>query len=205
MLPRRALIFPLAAPVAAQDEGGAHARVARKFHVAVAVADHPTLREVEIKIARRSFDQTGLRLATITVKLKGRHADRWMMRAIVDRIEPRTLAFKFLAQYAVHHLDQIFCEVAARHARLIRDEDGAPAQLVEQFDRFGRVREDAIARQMIDVADLFRDRPIAINEDGALLHPATSAWLGHVMQASNACARSKTNAGVMAVMQRWSI
>src|SRR5205085_12607485 len=171
-------------------------------HIAVAVADHPALREVEIKIARRSFNQSGLRLATIASKLKGRRADRWMMRAIVDRVEPRPITLKLLAQYVVHQLDQIFCEIAARHTRLIRDEDGAPARLVEQFDRFGRVREDAITRRMIDVADFFRNRSVTINKDCASLHPATSVCTGHATQASNSWARSNTCAGVIAVMQR---
>src|SRR2546423_6990588 len=94
--------------------------------------------------------------------------------------------------------DHLFGEVAARDARLIGDEDGEPARLVEQLDRFGRVREDAIARRMIDVADLLRDRAVAINEDRAPFHPVTSTRAGHVAQPSMALARAKTSAGVIA-------
>ena len=50
VLPAVALVLALAAAIAGEDEGGADARVARQLHVAVAVADHPALREVELKL-----------------------------------------------------------------------------------------------------------------------------------------------------------
>src|ERR1043165_2682805 len=87
--PRRALMFEFAAPVAGEHEGRAHARVARKLCVAVTVADHPAAREVEIEFARGAEQKAGPWLAAVAVEPVRRLADRWVVRAVVDRVEAR--------------------------------------------------------------------------------------------------------------------
>src|SRR5213082_703771 len=105
MFPRGALIFPFAATVATEDEGCMNASVAREFDVAVAVADHPALCEINVKICRRTDDKTGLRFTAIAIEAIGQLAHGRMMRAIVDCIKACAVMFKFQLENVVHSFD----------------------------------------------------------------------------------------------------
>src|SRR5687768_9942829 len=76
--PVLALVFELAAPVAREDKGGADSGVARQLRIAVAVADHPAGREVEVELRGRAPDESGPWLAAVAVLPVGRLAHRWM-------------------------------------------------------------------------------------------------------------------------------
>src|ERR1041385_5944585 len=80
MSPQRALTFEFAAPVGCEHEGRARARVARKLCVAVAVADHPAAREVELEFARGAEQKAGPGLAAVAVEPVWRLADRRVVR-----------------------------------------------------------------------------------------------------------------------------
>ena len=79
--------------------------VAREFDVAVAVADHPALCEINVKICCRTDDKTGLRFTAIAIEAIGQLAHGRMMRAIVDCIKPCTVVFKFQLENVVHSFD----------------------------------------------------------------------------------------------------
>src|SRR5215207_5446989 len=128
VLPGAALVFVLAAAVAGQDEGGADARVARQLRVAVAVADHPAPREVDAQLFGRAADEAGPGLAAVAVEAVRRLADRRVMRAVVDGVEPRAALLQFGGEDAVDAADHLLREIAARHAGLVGDEDGEPAR-----------------------------------------------------------------------------
>src|SRR5579885_1206591 len=176
-LPRAALMFEFAATVARQHEGRADSGVARKLRVAVTVADHPAAREVEVEILRGAKNQTGPRLAAVAVEAIRRLADRRVVRAVVNRVEPRASALQLGSQHIVNFADERLFKIAARDARLVRDEDREPARTFERPHGLRREREDAVARDVVDVADLLRDRPVAVNEDRAprAAHRFTSA------------------------------
>jgi hypothetical protein len=94
---------------------------------------------------------------------------------VVDGIEARAAALKLARQTVVDDPHHLLREVAAGDAGLVRDEDGEPARVVQKFDGLGRVGEDAVARRVVDVADLLGDRPVAVDEDRRPpLHRATS-------------------------------
>src|SRR6185295_11729573 len=86
------------------------------------------------------------------------------------------------------------------------------------FDRSRRVREDAKARWVVDITYLFGDGAVAVNENCAphsscpanfsLLIASASGVDGQVISGfsiNSVRARSKTSAGAIAVIQRWSI
>src|SRR5436309_1180368 len=110
-----------------------------------------------------------------------------MMRAVVNSVEPRAASREFLRELMVYELNQVLFEVAARDARLIRDEDGEPASFVDQLHGLRREGEDAVARGMIDVADLLGDRAVAVDEDRASAHRAASACAPTSTDASTTC------------------
>src|ERR1051326_1727685 len=88
-----------------------------------------------------------------------------MMWAVVDCVEPRAAALQFRRENFVHLADERLFKISARDTSLVRDEDREPARLVKRAHGFGGEREDAVARDVVDVADLFRNRPVAVNED----------------------------------------
>jgi hypothetical protein len=53
-----------------------------------------------------------------------------MMRTIIYRIEARAARFQIISQTRVYDFDQVFGEITARDARLIRNDNGEPARLV---------------------------------------------------------------------------
>src|SRR5437588_10211806 len=100
-------MFQLAAPVARDDEGGADARVARKLGIAVAVADHPAARQVEVEFARGAKEQPRPRLAAVAILPVRRLAHGRVVRAVVNRVEPRAAALKFVRQEFVDFADYL--------------------------------------------------------------------------------------------------
>src|SRR5205085_241842 len=113
------------------------------------------------------MNQTRPRLSAVAVEPVGRLAHVRVVRAVVYCVEARAAALKLVRQNFVNLADQLLFEIAARDARLIRDEYGEPARRVERAHGLRREGEDLVARDVVDVADLLRDRPVAVNEDRA--------------------------------------
>src|SRR2546423_9116042 len=113
------------------------------------------------------MNQARPRLSAVAVEPVRRLAHGRVVRAVVYGVEARSAALKLARQSFVNLADQRLVEVAARDAGLVRDEYGEPARRVERAHGLRGEREDAVARDMVDVADLLRDRPVAVNEDSA--------------------------------------
>ena len=74
-----ALIFPFAASVPTQNKSRVQARISRQFHIAIPIADHPTRRQVYLKIIRSAIDETGFWFAAIAVETVRWLANRGMV------------------------------------------------------------------------------------------------------------------------------
>src|SRR5207247_4340687 len=62
-------------------------------------------------------------------------------------------------------------EVSSRYALLIGHDDGCDTGGFETANGLGRARQEPEARWMVHVPDLFRERPVAVDEDsGAMTH-----------------------------------
>src|SRR5205814_6853366 len=96
--PGLALVFEFAAPVAREHKSGARARVSRKLGVAVTVADHPAVREVEAEVARGPEKEPRLRLAAVAVEPVRRLARGRVVRAVIDGVEACAAAREFVRQ-----------------------------------------------------------------------------------------------------------
>src|SRR5262249_1645585 len=92
-LPWPTLAFGLvfSAPEARHDHHAPRARGVAGLDVPIAVSDGVASVEIEIKIPGRPLGQTGLRFAAIAIEAIGRRAMIGVMRAIIDRVNPRPL------------------------------------------------------------------------------------------------------------------
>src|SRR5215213_10992338 len=134
-----------------------------------------------------------------------------MMRAIINRIELRV--FQITLELIVNTGDHVFSKIPTRHSGLVRNHNRQPAGVVQDPDRFRRIRKHTKARRVIDVTNLFGNRTIAIDENCGTLHLHAHATESHKLltvlaklpRFSNACERSNTLSTPIAVMQRWSI
>src|SRR5207247_4524471 len=61
--------------------------------------------------------------------------------------------------------NELFLEVPARDARLVRHDRDGHSGLVQPPDRLGASRQERAAREVVHVADLFADRAVAIEKD----------------------------------------
>src|SRR5256714_6585620 len=113
------------------------------------------------------MNQARPRLSAVAVEPVRRLAHGRVVRAVVYGVEARSAALKLARQSFVNLADQRLVEVAARDAGLVRDEYGEPARRVERAHGLRREGEDAVARDVVDVAYFLRDRPVAVNEDCA--------------------------------------
>src|SRR6188474_1683504 len=135
MLPRLSLIFPLTTPVPAQHKRRMQTRIPREFDIAISIADHPACTHIDLKILHRAINQPRFRFTTITIKAVRRLTDRWMMRAVIDRVELRVL--QITLELIVNARDHLFSEVPARYASLVRDHDRQQAIVVQDPDGLG--------------------------------------------------------------------
>src|SRR5678815_3305347 len=134
-----------------------------------------------------------------------------MMRAVVDRVELRVR--KITPEPIVNTRDHLLRKVPTCDARLIRDHDRQPVVVIQNPDRFRRIRKHTKPRRMIDVPNLLGNRAIAIDKNCRTLHLHAHATESHKLltvlaklpRFSHACDCSNTSSTVIAVMQRWSI
>jgi hypothetical protein len=159
------LQLPAAVTRPHEHTGGAHAP--RELEVPEAVADDEGRREVDAEVARGAVEEAGARLAAVAFLPVGSVAHRRVMRAEVHSVEARAARFHLLRDPAVHLVDEGFRKVAAGHAGLVGDEDGQERAAVDEANRFHREGEQAEAGEVVDVADLFGERAVAIDEDRA--------------------------------------
>src|SRR5215211_7006512 len=134
-----------------------------------------------------------------------------MMRAIVDRIEVGI--FQITLEPVMNAGDHVLGKISTRDTGLVRDHDRQPFIVIEDPDRFRRIRKHTKARRMIDVSNLLGNRAIAIDENCRTLHLHAYATESHKLltvfaklpRFSNMCERSNTSSTSIAVMQRWSM
>src|SRR5216117_2658621 len=123
-------MLPLAAAVTAQNKRGLQTCVSSKFYVAVPVADHPTFAEVDVKILCCTRDYTRFRLATVAIETVGQLTHRWMVCAVVNPIQFRSVAFEVCGHRRVDSLNHILGKVSTGYACLVSNENGEPAIFV---------------------------------------------------------------------------
>src|SRR5436309_13978427 len=113
------------------------------------------------------MNQTRPRLSAVAVEPVGRLAHVRVVRAVVYCVEARAAALKLVRQNFVNLADQLLFEIAARDARLIRDEYGEPARRVERAHGLRREGKDAVARDVVDVADLLDRNSVGEGKGGS--------------------------------------
>src|SRR6185369_16635767 len=134
-----------------------------------------------------------------------------MVGAIVDRVE--LCIFQATLEPIMNTRDHLLREVSTRDACLVRDHNCKPATVIQNSDRFRRIRKHTKPRRMIDVTNLLGNRAIAIDENCRTLHLHAHATESHKLltvlaklpRFNKACDCSNTSSTVIAVMQRWSI
>ena len=89
------------------------------------------------------------------------------MRAKVDRVDPRPAGRKLRDHFLVDFVHQRFRKNISRDAGLVRDDDHRNFRLIQLADRFGRIRKDLKAVDVIDVAHFLADRAVAVQKHGA--------------------------------------
>src|SRR5262249_45509289 len=72
-------------------------------------------------------------------------------------------------QLFMHLLHQFFSEVTSGDSCLIGDNDCLEARIVQNTNSSSSPRIDLISRKMIDIADLFADRAISVDENSDVL------------------------------------
>jgi len=130
-----------------------------QFHVAVAITDYERALQVEAEIPRGTMQHAGRRLAAIAIV-------RLSVRTIINRIEVRASLGQFPFHTVVDIVQQRFRKIAAGNSRLIGDHDHGHSGLIQASDGFGCKRKHTKTVEMIQVADLFGDGAIAIEEYG---------------------------------------
>src|SRR6185369_5332292 len=154
--------------VPTQNKRRVQTRISRQLHIAIAIANHPTRRQVYLKIIPSPIDQTGFWFAAVAVEPVRRLANRGMVCAVVDAVELGVL--EILSELIVNADDYILGKITARNACLVRDHYRKPVVVIQYPDRLGGIRKQPKPGRMIDVANLLRNRSIAIDEDCWTLH-----------------------------------
>src|SRR5262245_24566427 len=88
-----------------------------------------------------------------------------MVRAEVNGVQSRIVARELSPQYIVYFMNHRFRVIAPLDARLICDQDGFHAAIVDFPDRWPRPRKGPEKPGMIHIADLFRDSAVTIHEN----------------------------------------
>src|SRR6185369_12677521 len=134
-----------------------------------------------------------------------------MVRAVVDRVGLCVL--EITLESIMNTCDHLLRKVSTRDACLVRDHDRQPAIVIQNPDRFRRIRKHTKPRGMIDVTNLLGNRAIAIDKNCRTLHLHAHATESHKLltvlaklpRFNKACDCSNTSSTVIAVIQRWSI
>src|ERR1044072_5779645 len=124
MFPRIALILPLAQSVATLNKHRSQTRISGQLNVSISIANHPARTSLDLKLLRRTINQSRLRLATITIDAVRRFSNRRMMSAVVNRIEMSI--FQIVLQLLVDLDDDLLRKISARDAGLVGDQNRQP-------------------------------------------------------------------------------
>ena len=137
------------------------------------------------EIARRLFEQAGLRLAAIAGDGVTRDRALRMMRAIIERVDAGAGGGELPPDLVVETLDVVLAVIAARDARLVGDDDRQEAGVVQQPHRLGRAGDQVELLETMHVAVVDIEHAVAIEEGGraCLAHGRTSSASGAVSPA----------------------
>lgn len=133
--------------------------------IAAVVADQERAGEVEVKVFGRFVDHPGARFAATACLLVGVGAVLRVVRAVINGVEVSAAVQDLAVDGLVDRLQHIFAEKAAGDARLVGDDDHFEAGGVQFFDRRDRTRDKMDLLGGADVAAVFNDRPVAVEED----------------------------------------
>ena len=89
------------------------------------------------------------------------------MRAEVDRVDPGPARRKLRNHFLVNFVHQRFRKNISRNAGLVRHDDHRNIRLIQLADRFGCIRKNLEAVDVIDVAHFLADRAVAVQKHGA--------------------------------------
>ncbi len=153
--------------VARPHEHPAAADRAGQRHVQPPVADDERGGGVDAELAYGAIDQAAPRLPAIARLRVLLHFAVRVVRTIVIRIDVRPAGLEQVGDMAVHAFDDRFAEEPARDARLVRDHHDAQPGSVERAHRVDAPRIQGDALDAIEIADLFDERAVAVDEHGA--------------------------------------
>ena len=169
-----ATVLPLPEPIARQDEHALRAHGPGRHEVGRLVAHERGVPEVEAVVGRGALEQAGLRLAAVADRPVRRDTLGRMVDADVDAVEVGPFFLQLSDECGVHRGEDLFGEIAARHARLVGDDHGGDAGLVQPADRLRGAWEEPETLRVVDVPHFLGQRPVTIDEHGRARHHAGS-------------------------------
>src|SRR6266478_7652309 len=117
--PLVAPVLPLAAAVAGEHEHRRGARRLPRFDIAGLVADHHRPRQVQAHLGRGAKQEARLGLPARAILAVRRLPCRWMVRAHVERVEPRALDAELALDLGIDGHEYLAREIAAGYAGLV--------------------------------------------------------------------------------------
>lgn len=141
--------------------------------VALAVADDPGRFEVDVEVFGGLEEHAGVRLAAGAVNLQlgdlALVAFVGVMGAVVDAVDEGALLPEEGLHLVVDGLQGLPGQAALCDAGLVGDDDGEVAGVVDAADGLGRTGQELELLGLGQVADVFVDGAVAVEEDGFLL------------------------------------
>jgi hypothetical protein len=129
-----------------------------KLDIGMTITDNERPEQVQGVFPRGALQHSSFRFAAVATV-------RGNVRAIVYGVKPRSSLLKLPHHDFVDRVHKRLRKMAPANARLIRNHNHRKPRFVQAANRICNSRQDTKSADVIQVANFFRDGPVAIEKD----------------------------------------